>query len=291
LTDFLAANNISARQIREDYARRQQETAEQQSDTAENGEEVEDGAQEDDEELEATLAQQRSKKRRRQSEAVLKTKTEKEKTKQKKVAKQQAKKKKKGKGRDSDDDGESDGFSDDSDVKHTMYRKAKPAPGQFDNCELCEKRFTVTPYSKTGPDGGLLCGPCGKALNKDAKSSKPAAPTNNPAGKRRRKVESDRMDGVVRVGAKPLVQHCIETAVKYHDEIESLDNMPDHLIERISQLFSKHRVMNSTTLPLFLRADKNAIKMFDCACKFQPIFAFCLSYLCDLELTSCRSQD
>jgi DNA repair protein RAD7 len=176
--------------------------------------------------------------------------------------------KKKGKKRGGDEDSDSNAaFSDDSDFKATMYRKAKPAPGQFDNCEICEKRFTVTPYSKTGPDGGLLCSPCGKAIEKDASSGKPAAAKNNPAGKRRRKVESERMDGVVRVGAKPLVQHCIETAVKYHDEIDSLDNMPDHLIEKISQLFAKHRVMNSTTLPLFLRADKNVMKVFDCACK------------------------
>lgn len=147
-----------------------------------------------------------------------------------------------------------------------MYKKAKKAPGQFDNCDICEKRFTVTPYSKTGPNGGLLCAPCGKSVDKDPASGKSTAVKNNPAGKKRRKIESDRMDGVVRIGVKPLVQHCIETAVKYHDEIDSLDNMPDHLTEKICQLFSRHRVMNSSTLPLFLRSDKSSFRVFDCAC-------------------------
>ena len=181
----------------------------------------------------------------------------------KKKGKGKDKKKKKGKKiKDSDDEDDSDY---DDILAKSMYTKKQPLPGQFENCEICEKRFTVTPYSKTGPDGGLVCTPCGKELDKDAKGDKNAGPKKPSAAKRRRRIESERLDGVIRKGPKSLVQHCIETVVKYHDSIESLESMPEHLMTRICRIFTKHRVLNSGTLPLFLRADLKEVEIFDCA--------------------------
>jgi DNA repair protein RAD7 len=254
LTDFLAANNISAAQIRDEYGRRQREAA-----TAiaggNPGEENEQAAVEDAVAAEAAIS--RARRRRNQEETVLKIKKEKAKAKKGKAKK---------KGRrilDTDDEEDDDEYDDD--LAKGMYKKKRPLPGQFENCEICEKRFTVTPYSKTGPDGGLVCTPCGKELDKDAKGDKKSAPKRNNMAKRRRKIESERLDGVVRRGPKSLVQHCIETVVKYHDSIESLESMPEHLISRICQIFTKHRVMSSGTLPLFLRADLKEVEIFDCA--------------------------
>lgn len=90
-----------------------------------------------------------------------------------------------------------------------MYTKSKPLPGQLEHCELCDKRFTVTPYSKTGPDGGLLCAKCSKEQEgqkkKDAKPKKQAV-----ARDKRRQVQSNLLDGIVQEGAKSLGQLCIE---------------------------------------------------------------------------------
>jgi DNA repair protein RAD7 len=145
--------------------------------------------------------------------------------------------------------------------------KKKPLPGQFENCEICEKRFTVTAYSKTGPNGGLICNPCGKELGANDAASKKKSPKVTAAAKRRRTLQSERLDGIIRRGSKPLVQLCIETVLKYHDSIESFESIPDHLIHRICRLFSKHRVLNSQTLPLFIRGDLTVIEVFDCSCK------------------------
>jgi len=102
-----------------------------------------------------------------------------------------------------------------------MYAKTKPLPGQLENCEICSKRFTVTPYSKAGPDGGLVCTPCGKELAKDSKAAEKAA--RKPAtGKRRRKLESNRLDGIVTQGAKTLQQLCIEKVAQHHHDIEEV---------------------------------------------------------------------
>lgn len=140
-------------------------------------------------------------------------------------------------------------------------------PGQFENCEICSKRFTVTAYSKTGPDGGLVCTSCGKELGADDAASKKKAPKAATAAKRKRAMQSERLDGIVRRGGKPLVQLCIETVLKFHDSIESFENVPDHLMHRICRLFCKHRVLNTQTLPLFIQGDLTVIEIFDCSCR------------------------
>lgn len=86
-----------------------------------------------------------------------------------------------------------------------MYEKSQPLPGQLENCEVCNKRFTVTPYTKTGPDGGLLCTKCSKELAGDEKKMK-AAKRGPKSG--RRQNQSNLMDGLAQRGASSLVEMC-----------------------------------------------------------------------------------
>ena len=58
---------------------------------------------------------------------------------------------------------------------------------------------------------------------------------------------------------------CIETVAKHHDDIDELGDMPQPVLERLSQIFSKKRVMKSKTLPLFLRPDLEDIVVHDAA--------------------------
>ena len=187
LTDFLASNNISAAQISADYERRQREARQQQEqETAANGELV---AQNDDEERIETAAQK--KKRKLQQEKTL------AKIKGSKDYKRQKKRKDEG----SDVENE--------DAAWNMYTKKKPLPGQLDNCEKCEKRFTVTAYSKTGTDGGLLCTKCSKEQEdqkrRDQKSKKQVV-----SREKRRHVQSSLLDGIVQIGSKSLQELCIK---------------------------------------------------------------------------------
>ena len=187
LTDFLASNNISAAQISADYERRQREARQQQEQEAgAHGESVD---QDDDDERIEPAAQK--KKRKRQQEKTL------AKIKESKCHKRQKNRK------DEGSDGEND------DVAWDMYTKKKPLPGQLENCELCEKRFTVTAYSKTGPDGGLLCTKCSKEQDdqkkKDQRSKKEAVSRD-----KRRHVQSNLLDGIVQIGSKSLQELCIK---------------------------------------------------------------------------------
>lgn len=201
----------------------------------------------------SVMAAERSRKRKRnQDEAIAKIKKGKE------AKKKAAKKKKKGSDEDSD-------FEDMMD----MYKKAKPLPGQLENCELCSKRFTVTPYSKAGPDGGLLCTPCGKEMVKEVKAQEKA---NKPVVRKgRRKIESNRLDGMIQGGPKTLQQLCIEKLAKHSEDIDELGEMPENIMNRISEIFSKKRAMNSTTMKLFLQPDMESVAIHEAACKLYTL--------------------
>ncbi|KAF2116565.1 DNA repair protein-like protein Rad7 [Lophiotrema nucula] len=263
LTDFLAANNISAAEIRDSYRQRLERAEADAAAAAENGEGP--SAQDVDEEEQAqaessAMAAERSKKRKRdQDDAIAKIKKG-------KAAKKDAKKKKK-KGSDDEDDSDF-GFDD-------MYKKARKLPGQLENCEVCDKRFTVTPYSQAGPDGGLLCTPCGKEMKKEAKAQEKAA---KPVVRRgRRKMESNRLDGVTNRGTKTLQQLCIEKLAKHADDIDEFGEMPEAIMDQLSAIFSKKRAMNPTTIKLFLQPDMDRVEIHEAAYleteNFDQIFA------------------
>ncbi|KAL5378890.1 hypothetical protein DPSP01_008822 [Paraphaeosphaeria sporulosa] len=248
LTDFLAANNISAQEIRDSYRQRQQQAeteATQDGEEDDNGEGPSNTNEVDLQAESSAMAAERTRKRKRnQEEAIAKIKKG-------KAAKKGAKKKK-----GSDDDSDFDDVMD-------MYKKIKPLPGQLENCEVCSKRFTVTPYSKAGPDGGLLCAKCGKEMAKEAKatvqSSKPAV------RKGRRKIESNRLDGLTFRGAKSLQQLCINTLATHADDIEEFGDMPEPILNRLSEIFSKKRAMKSNTFKLFLQPDLDVVAIHEAA--------------------------
>lgn len=125
------------------------------------------------------------------------------------------KRQKKRKNEGSDEEGD--------DVAWDMYTKKKPVPGQLENCEICEKRFTVTAYSKTGPDGGLLCTKCSKEQEdqrrKDQKPKKLAGSRD-----KRRQIQSNLLDGVVQIGSKSLQELCIKVLLRSASEHLSIIN-------------------------------------------------------------------
>lgn len=94
-------------------------------------------------------------------------------------------------------------------VAWNFYKKKGSIPGQLENCEICEKRFTVTAYSKAGPDGGLLCAKCSK--EQEAQKKQDLKQKKQPVGgDRRRQTQSNLLDGIAENGVKPLLDLCIK---------------------------------------------------------------------------------
>ena len=154
---------------------------------------------------------------------------------------------------------------DEDDIARAIFEHTRaPLPGQMENCEICSKRFTVTPYSRAGPDGGLVCTPCGKDLDKNDGGAKKAKARHSNAGKsKRRNAQSKLLDGTYHIGAKTLSTLCIETLAKNVDLAHSLGDMPEHLIDKIARLFSKRRMLNPVTLPLFAQPSTERLRIYD----------------------------
>jgi DNA repair protein RAD7 len=248
LTDFLASNNISAAQIQIDFQRRQRQAAER---------ERRDSANEDGEvEAIPEESSEQKKRKRREAAVVAKIKRSKE------FARRKAR------------SGEPDG-DDLETALEAMYQKSQPLPGQLENCELCSKRFTVTPYTKTGPDGDLLCTKCSKELVNEEKKSKTAK--RGPRSGRRQN-QSNLLDGHAQRGAPSLVEMCTKKVADSINDVEEFGDLPKPLLLRLSQILSKRRALTSRTLRLFLRPDLDSIDVYDCAKldsdDFETIFAF-----------------
>ncbi|KAF4209235.1 hypothetical protein CNMCM8980_005095 [Aspergillus fumigatiaffinis] len=241
LTDFLASNNISAAQIHQDYQRRVRQ-AEREAAADEPADELEE--EDEYEDNDGETAEQRKKRKRKEAATLAKIKQSKE------FARRKARR-----------TGEPD---DDDDViaREMMYQKSRPMPGQLENCELCNKRFTVTPYSKTGPNGGLLCAKCSKEVADDERKSK--AKKRGPRSGRRQN-QSNLLDGIVQQGALSLVEMCAKKVADNHNDIEEFGDLPSRLLRRLSQIFSKRRILTSRTLNLFLRPELNFIDIYDAA--------------------------
>lgn len=268
LTDFLASHNISAQQINLDYQARLQQAQQAEAAAAAAA------ADEDKENEEEEDAAEIKKRKRKEEKAIAKLKQSKD-FKKRKLDHRIA---------------NPDVSSDDDALARAMIQKPSKAatkaaalkPGQLSNCEFCEKRFTVTAYTLAGPDGGLLCTKCGKELKdekkKAAAADKKKAPKIAPRGRAKRQAESDRLMGDVRPGAKSLVEHCVTKVADVVNDVEEFGDLPQSLLDRLSQILSKKRVLTPRTLQLFLQPNVDRIAVYDCAKleseDFDKIFAF-----------------
>lgn len=263
MTDYLASHNISANQIRQDYQQRRQQAQASNNDDAvagpsnaasngtdDAGDAGDAGDADDANNLsneDAVEAEDEMSKHRKlqQQKAIKKIKASKRFQKRKKMI------------QDSDEE---------NDLIEELLRRADPRPGQMANCESCSVRFTVTPYSRSGPNGGLLCSPCSKELEKDngpAKKKKKTVP-GDPVGKRR-KTQSNVLDGTYALGAKTLMSLCIETLAKNIELADDLGALPPRTIDKIARMLSKKRLVDPTTLNLFLQPTAHDVSIYDAA--------------------------
>ncbi|KAL2191906.1 RNI-like protein [Thermothelomyces heterothallicus CBS 203.75] len=259
LTDFLASHNISAHQIRLDAEARRRAAQNgqngQNNDNQTNGRDSENSP----DTTPAVSAGPASAARGRRARAAAGPNDEEARNKEKKaIEKIKASKKFQKRKRDAESD-------DEDDLARALQRSSAPLPGQQENCENCGKRFTVTPYSRNGPKGGLLCTPCSKELDKKdeaARKKKPKRATGGAVGVRRQ-LQSSILDGTYSLGAKSLMTLCIETLAKNIDLAEDLGDLPSDIIDKIARRLSKLRLLDSRTLSLFLQPAAEEVNIYD----------------------------
>lgn len=188
----IQSNNISAAQIRDSYERRLADARRaEENEATEDRDFVPSPEAGPNLELQPESPEEKTRKRKRQ-QAMDKVKRSKEFARRKAIRLR---------------DGELGDDDEDELADELMREKERPNPGQLANCELCGKRFTVTAYSKTGPTGGLLCPGCSKTFTDDNKKKPPKKKPN--AGIMRRQNQAELLDGRETVGARSLLEMCI----------------------------------------------------------------------------------
>lgn len=155
---------------------------------------------------------------------------------------------------------EANSDDDEEKIALQMFKESHaPLPDQKANCEVCEVSFRVTAYSATGPDGnGFLCADC----TQDLEASRPKRAKKATQG---RKTRSDALDLVSSKGSKTLMSLCVETLAKNVDMAEDLGDLPPEVVDRVSALLSKKRLINPANVGLFLQATSDTITVYDCA--------------------------
>ncbi|KAL2076066.1 hypothetical protein VTL71DRAFT_1009 [Oculimacula yallundae] len=248
LTSYLASAGISAAQISQDANARRAAAAAAQQPPA--------GAADDDDEDEEEPAEPKVTRKRKETKSQEAKRLKEE---QKAIAKIKASKSfQRQRRRHASDDEDTD--DEDEAARAIFETSMAPLPGQMENCEICDKRFSVTGYSKAGPNGGLLCQKCGKDLNKD---QGPARKKRKIAsGKARRQIESNLLDGIY-PGAKSLMTLCIETAARNVAEVSDLGDLADAQVDKVAAILSKKWLLDSTTLGLFLRPGNDTLTVYD----------------------------
>lgn len=137
-----------------------------------------------------------------------------------------------------------------------------PRPGQVEFCDNCNCRFTVTPYSRAGPSGGLLCHPCGVKLAGGIQ--KEASIKKQPA-KRKPKAAMSALLDHVKFNVPKLQDLCIRLIAKHIGDVEAFGDIGNINMDKICRIISKNRSLNNTTLPLFLDAERGDICLYDCS--------------------------
>ncbi len=153
------------------------------------------------------------------------------------------------------------GEEDDDDAAADLLDLEDARETQYSNCELCDIRFVVTPYSRTGPDGGLLCTNCSKELDDKERAAKKRKLEKNRMA--RRETASKRLEGKEGKGANDLVTMGLNTLAKHIQDAAELGDMPPRIVERLSMLLSKHRLIDSKTLDLFLDPSVENLPIYD----------------------------
>ncbi|KAI0169646.1 RNI-like protein [Hypoxylon sp. FL1284] len=249
LTDYLASQNISAHSINSSVRARRaaanaasDEAAQASGVQNENEDENEEG---DEATTSASARQARSLKRKKQAQAIERIK--------------ESKAYKRYKPHLPSDEEEQDDFA------LSLLESKEPLPGQIENCEECQKRFTVTAYTRKGPNGGLLCPKCGKLADdkKAPKKGKKKVGAGPAGGKGRRKHMSQLLDG--QVGVKSLLALCVETVANNISLAEDLGHSSPEVVDRIARQLSKRRLLNSHTLNLFLQPEAEDMRVYDAA--------------------------
>ncbi|GAA6061024.1 hypothetical protein JCM10212_001080 [Sporobolomyces blumeae] len=165
-------------------------------------------------------------------------------------------------------------------------------PGSIAVCAECGKKFTVTKYTVSNPNGpGVLCSPCTSESIED-RASFPAAA--KPKTKPQKKKAQKSIDEGQYKPVTTLQQSCLSVIGQYINDVEALGDIGASNLDRVAKIVCKNRALNGENLKLFLEVGHRELKLYDCTninhSDLASISTFC-PHLEKLSLNLCGRFD
>ncbi|GAA5903534.1 hypothetical protein JCM5296_006853 [Sporobolomyces johnsonii] len=136
-------------------------------------------------------------------------------------------------------------------------------PGAIAVCAECGKKFTVSKYTASNPNGpGMLCSPCTNESIEDratfpgANKPKPKAPAKKKAQKA--------LDESFYQPVTSLQQSCLSVIGQYINDVEALGDIGPQNLDRVAKIVCKNRGLTGDNLRLFLDIGHRELKLYDC---------------------------
>ncbi|GAA6043312.1 hypothetical protein JCM8097_001179 [Rhodosporidiobolus ruineniae] len=147
-------------------------------------------------------------------------------------------------------------------------------PGQIKVCGECGKKFTVSKYTATNPNGpGLLCAPCTSESIEDRATFPSAGPAggkkgaakDRPAAPKRKKSEKAVEETKYTV-VPTLQQGCLSIIATFISSVETgaFSYLGPKNLDRIAKIVSKNRALDGENLKLFLEVGHRELRLYDC---------------------------
>ncbi|KAJ1980761.1 UV-damaged DNA-binding protein rad7 [Dimargaris verticillata] len=156
-------------------------------------------------------------------------------------------------------------------------------------CDKCKCRFLLRGSDAWAP-GPKLCAPCQRSTQKQSSG---AAPAPRRARKKRR-AQKQNIGFEQHQGPLSLVNQCIQLIGKHIHDVESLGDIGETNMDKISRIISKRRELSPESLLLFLRPDNERLCLYD-STRLPPTslaqIAYVCPYLTHLHLDFCGRMD
>lgn len=152
-----------------------------------------------------------------------------------------------------------DNDSDDADFElGNNYRRL----GDDDECVECGNTFSVTVYSRfLEAKKGYLCDGCNEELKKREKNAR----RNQLSARRKRKKVAEALLDKKTVRFPTLQDLCIRKITANIADVEVLGDIGQVNMNKISQILSRNRSLDNSTVALFLHPGLKTLQFWDCS--------------------------
>lgn len=174
------------------------------------------------------------------------------------------------------DEADSDDDDDDDFVLGNEYE----IEGQQDECIECGRKFKLTAYSRYDKlRKGYYCDECNEEIKIQERNKR----KNQMSARRRRKRVAQALLNKTTVKLPLLQDVCIDCITKNIEQVESLGDIGNINLTKISQILSKNRSLNDLTIPLFLNRNLTSLQFWDCSNVDSDSYNKIASYCPDLQ--------